>query len=153
MMRLARDGDNRACIATDSVKNIVNVTAARNLTLDAESFVGTVARVLLETYPQVASVSIEAEETRWLRHAVDGLPHGQTFTRDGNGFGLVADRAGSTLRSGLRGFTFMKTTQCGWTGFVDDPYRTLPAIRPTGSPPPARTPPGPGRRSRPITGL
>ncbi len=32
------EGDNRACIATDSVKNIVNVTAARNLSLDAEGF-------------------------------------------------------------------------------------------------------------------
>ncbi|MCR2143905.1 hypothetical protein NSX64_25160, partial [Salmonella enterica] len=24
------------------------------------------------------------------------------------------------------GFTFMKTTQSGWAGFVDDQYRTLP---------------------------
>ena len=64
-----------------------------------------------------------------MRHAVGGAPHGHTFTRDGNGFGfvaLVADRAGSTLRSGLRGYTFMKTTQSGWSGFVDDRYRTLP---------------------------
>lgn len=123
------EGDNRACIATDSVKNIVNVTAARHPVLEAEAFVTAVARVLLETYPQITAVSIESEETRWLRHAVDGVPHGHTFTRDGNGFGFVglaADRAGSTLRSGLRGFTFMKTTQSGWTGFVDDQYRTLP---------------------------
>ena len=37
-------GDNRACVATDSVKNIVNVTAARNLSLDKEAFVAAVAR-------------------------------------------------------------------------------------------------------------
>lgn len=123
------NGDNRASIATDSVKNIVNVTAAQNPTLDAEAFVAALARVLIESYPQVASVSIEADETRWLRHAVDGAPHDHTFTRDGNGFGyvgLVTDRTGSTLRSGLRDFTFMKTTQSGWTGFVNDRYRTLP---------------------------
>ncbi|GJE51962.1 Uricase [Methylobacterium tardum] len=123
------EGDNRACIATDSIKNIVNVTAARNLALDKEAFVAAVARVLLDTYPQIEMVAIEAEETRWLRHSIDGQPHGHTFTRDGNGVGfvaLVADRAGSTLRSGLRGYTFMKTTQSGWTGFVADQYRTLP---------------------------
>ncbi|MCJ2090762.1 urate oxidase [Methylobacterium sp. E-005] len=123
------DGDNRACIATDSVKNIVQVTAARHPIAEAEGFVTALAAVLLETYPQIAAVAIEAEETRWLRHAVDGVPHGYTFTRDGNGFGyvgLAADRTVSTLHSGLRGFTFMKTTQSGWSDFVDDRYRTLP---------------------------
>jgi urate oxidase len=123
------EGDNRACVATDSVKNIVNVTAARNVSLDKEAFVGAVARVILDTYPQVETVTIEATETRWLRHAIAGAPHGHTFTLDGNGVGyvrLVAGRDGAELRSGLRGFTFMKTTQSGWSDFVDDQYRTLP---------------------------
>jgi urate oxidase len=121
-------GDNRACVATDSVKNIVNVTAARNLGLDKEAFVEAVAQVLLETYPQVETVTIEATETRWLRYAIAGTPHGHTFTRDGNGSGFVAlaaSRDASVLRSGLRGFTFMKTTQSGWIDFVNDQYRTL----------------------------
>ncbi|WP_457104697.1 factor-independent urate hydroxylase [Methylobacterium sp. P5_C11] len=123
------DGDNRTCIATDSIRNIVNVTAAGSLALDAEGFVAAIARVLLDTYPQVESVAIEGDEIRWLRHGLIGAPHGHTFTRDGNGSGFVAlaaDRTGSTLRSGLRGYTFMKTTQSGWSGFVADRYRTLP---------------------------
>ncbi|MCJ2052486.1 factor-independent urate hydroxylase [Methylobacterium sp. J-070] len=123
------EGDNRACVATDSVKNIVNVTAAQNLALDKEAFVAAVARVFLETYAQIEAVTIEATETRWLRHAIAGVPHGHTFTLDGNGVGyvsLAASRDGSVLRSGLRGFTFMKTTQSGWADFVDDRYRTLP---------------------------
>ena len=122
-------GDNRACVATDSVKNIVNVTAAQNLALDKEAFVAAVAKVFLDTYPQVESVAIEATETRWLRQSIGGAPHGHTFTLDGNGTGYVAleaSRTDTVLRSGLRGFTFMKTTQSGWAGFVDDQYRTLP---------------------------
>ncbi|RZK93205.1 MAG: urate oxidase [Methylobacterium sp.] len=122
-------GDNRACVATDSVKNIVNVTAARNLSLDKEAFVEAVAAVFLDTYPQVEEVTIEALETRWLRHAVGGEPHGHTFTLDGNGTGfvrLVASRGSRVLQSGLRDFTFMKTTQSGWSDFVDDGFRTLP---------------------------
>ncbi|WP_267359585.1 MULTISPECIES: factor-independent urate hydroxylase [unclassified Methylobacterium] len=122
-------GDNRACVATDSVKNIVNVTAAKNLSLDKEAFAEAVAKVFLDTYPQVEEISIDATETRWLRQEIGGPPHGHVFILDGNGFGyvgLVASRGGSVLRSGLRGFTFMKTTQSGWADFVDDAYRTLP---------------------------
>lgn len=122
-------GDNRACVATDSVKNIVNVTAAKHLAAEKEAFAGAVASVFLDAYPQVEEIVIEARETRWLRHAIAGVPHGHTFTLDGNGVGFVeltANRAGSVLKSGLRGYTFMKTTQSGWADFVDDQYRTLP---------------------------
>lgn len=122
-------GDNRACVATDSVKNIVNVTAAKNLSLDKEAFAEAVAAVFLEEYPQVEEVSVEGLETRWLRQSFGGEPHGHTFTLDGNGTGfvrLVASRGKAAMQSGLRGFTFMKTTQSGWVDFVDDAYRTLP---------------------------
>ncbi|MBX9930995.1 MAG: urate oxidase [Methylobacterium sp.] len=122
-------GDNRLCVATDSVKNIVNVTAAKHIEADKEAFAGHVAAVFLDTYPQASEISVEALETRWLRHSIAGTPHGHTFTLDGNGTGyvkLVASRAGSVLQSGLRGYTFMKTTQSGWADFVDDGYRTLP---------------------------
>lgn len=121
--------DNRACIATDTVKNIVNVAAARNVGADAEAFAGALATLFLDTYPQVAEITVEARETRWLRRAIDGAPHGHTFTLDGNGTGyvrLTAGREARVLRSGLRGYTFMKTTQSGWSNFFGDDYRTLP---------------------------
>ncbi|MET0258837.1 MAG: factor-independent urate hydroxylase [Methylobacterium sp.] len=123
------EGDNRACIATDSVKNIVNVVAARNLSLDKEAFVEAVAETFLDKYPQVEALLVEGLETRWLRQAIGGRPHGHVFTLDGNGTGfvrLVARRDGAVLQSGLRGFTVMKTTQSGWVDFVADEYRTLP---------------------------
>ena len=122
-------GDNRQVVATDSIKNIVNITAARHVEAETEAFVGHVAALFLERYAQVASVSIEALETRWLRRDVDGRPHAHTFTLDGNGqpfVRLVADRQGAVLQSGLRGYTLMKTTQSGWEDFVDDEFRTLP---------------------------
>lgn len=121
--------DNRACIATDTVKNIVNVAAARNVGLDAEGFAEALAALVLDTYDQVAEIAVEARETRWLRRAIDGVLHGHTFTLDGNGtgyVGLTASRAARVLRSGLRGYTFMKTTQSGWANFHDDGFRTLP---------------------------
>ena len=120
--------DNRACIATDSVKNIVNVVSARNPSLDAEPFAEAVAATFLDKYPQIEELTVEGRETRWLRQSFDGKPHGHVFVLDANGFGyvkLVARRGHSLLQSGLRGFTFMKTTQSGWSDFVDDEYRTL----------------------------
>ncbi|KQQ24829.1 urate oxidase [Methylobacterium sp. Leaf125] len=121
--------DNRQVIATDSIKNIVNVTAAQYVEAETEAFVGHVAALFLERYPQVAAVTIEVLETRWLRRMVNGAPHPHTFTLDGNGqpfVRLVADRDGSVLQSGLRGYTLMKTTESGWADFVDDAFRTLP---------------------------
>ncbi|GJE59458.1 factor-independent urate hydroxylase [Methylobacterium trifolii] len=122
-------GDNRACVATDSIKNIVNVVAAKNLSLDKEAFAQAVVKTFLETYPQVEEMLVEGLETRWLRQAIGGRPHGHVFILDGNGTGyvkLLARRDGAVLQSGLRGFTFMKTTQSGWVDFVADEYRTLP---------------------------
>ena len=122
------DADNKACVATDSVKNICNVVAAKNLSLDKEYFAEEVAKTFLDKYPQVEEMLVEGKETRWLRQTINGEPHGHTFTLDGNGFGyvkLVASRGSAVLQSGLRGFTFMKTTQSGWVDFVDDEYRTL----------------------------
>jgi urate oxidase len=121
--------DNRRVVATDSIKNLVNITAAQHVEAETEAFVGHVAAQFLERYAQVATVTVEALETRWLRRAVNGSPHAHTFTLDGNGqpfVRLVTDRAGAVLQSGLRGYTLMKTTQSGWADFVDDEVRTLP---------------------------
>ncbi|NEU12840.1 urate oxidase [Methylobacterium sp. BTF04] len=122
-------GDNRTVIATDSIKNIVNITAAKHVEAGNEAFVGHVAALFLERYAQVSAVTVEALETRWLRRTIGGAPHAHTFTLDGNGQPFVrvaADRGGSVLQSGLRGYTLMKTTASGWVDFVDDEYRTLP---------------------------
>ena len=122
------EGDNTACVATDSVKNIVNVVAAKNLSLDKEALAEAVAKTFLDQYPQIEEIQFEGNETRWLRHAIGGQPHGHVFTLDGNGTGyvkLVAGRDGAVMQSGVRSFTFMKTTQSGWAHFVEDEYRTL----------------------------
>lgn len=121
-------GDNTACVATDSVKNIVNVVAAKNLSLDKEQFAEAVAKEFLDKYQHIEEMLVEGEETRWVRQSFGGTPHGHTFTLDGNGTGyvkLVMSRGEKVLQSGLRGFTFMKTTRSGWVEFLDDEYRTL----------------------------
>ena len=120
--------DNTRTVSTDTIKNVVNIVAHENIGLCTEDFCQVLARKYLELYPQVASVTIAAHETKWSRLSFDGKPHPHSFVLDGNGKPTVevaATREGSTLTSGIDGFTFMKSTQSGWEDYAKDPYTTL----------------------------
>ena len=115
-------------VATDTIKNIVNIVAHENLGLGTEAFLEVLARRFLDRYPQVEKAEILAKETRWLRLDVAGQPHPHGFVLDGNGkpFAEVTmTRSGGVIRSGLLGYTFMKTTGSGWTNYVMDECTTL----------------------------
>jgi urate oxidase len=126
--RAYTDGDNSTSIPTDTIKNIVNVVARENTSLGAEEFCQVLAKRYLDLYPQVATVSVTAHETKWNRLSFDGKPHPHSFVLDGNGRPFVevtATRAGSAVVSGIDGFTFMKSTQSGWEKFYQDAYSTI----------------------------
>src|SRR6202045_4735081 len=121
--------DNSNSVSTDTIKNVVNIVARENTGLSTEEFCQVLAKKYLDTYPQMASVAVTAHETKWNRLSFDGKPHPHSFVLDNNGKPLVeltATRQGSTLTSGVDGFTFMKSTQSGWAGYVKDPYTTIP---------------------------
>jgi urate oxidase len=123
------DGDNSTSTATDTVKNVINVVARESVTLGNEPFCAAVAQRLLDLYASMESVTVTGHETKWSRLAVDGTPHAHSFVLDGNGqpfATVVATRDGITTRSGISGFTFMKTTQSGWEHYIQDRYTTLP---------------------------
>lgn len=126
--RAFTDADNSSCISTDTVKNVVNVVARENLALDNEPFCVALAQKFFQEYPQVASVSINALETKWVRLPVDGVPHAHSFVLDNNGknyTNVEATREAVTIASGVRGFTFMKSTNSGWDKYVKDRYTTI----------------------------
>ena len=119
--------DNSAVIATDTIKNIVNIMAHELITAETEPFVAALAGRFLSRYDQVAAVTITTQETRWRR--LDGT-HDHAFLLDGNGTPVVTHRAAkgaaAATRSGIDGFTFLKSTQSGWVGYVMDEVTTLP---------------------------
>jgi urate oxidase len=126
--RAYTDADNSTSVSTDTIKNVVNVVARENTGLSTEEFCQVLARKYLDSYPQVASVAVTAHETKWNRLSFGGKPHPHSFVLDGNGkpsVEVTATREGSTLVSGIDGFTFMKSTQSGWERYVKDPYTTL----------------------------
>jgi urate oxidase len=127
--RAYTQADNSTSVSTDTIKNVVNVIARENTGLSTEEFCLVLAKKYLDLYPQVASVAVTALETKWNRLSFGGKPHPHSFVLDGNGkpsVEVTATREGSTLVSGIDGFTFMKSTQSGWECYVKDPYTTLP---------------------------
>jgi urate oxidase len=130
--RVYTHADNATAVATDTVKNLVNVVARENLSLDTEPFCVMIAQRFLKEYAQVDTVTIDARETKWVRLAIDGAPHAHSFVLDNNGENTAkvhATRQATSMASGVAGFTFMKSTESGWDRFVHDKYTTLPDTR------------------------
>ena len=123
------DADNSTSVATDTVKNVINIVARENISLGNEKFCAAVAAKLLESYPDVDGATVTAHETKWSRLVVNGAPHPHSFLLDSNGkpfARVVATRHGMTMESGLSAFTFMKSTESGWENYIHDKYTTIP---------------------------
>jgi urate oxidase len=76
-------GYNALVVATDTMKNTVQVLAHRHLGLQTEPFALQLARHFLHGYPQVTRVAIETEKRRWSRLSVGGQPHEHSFRAEG----------------------------------------------------------------------
>lgn len=127
-------GDNRACIATDSIRNTVYVLAKEHSFDSIERFSLIVARHFVETYAQVTKASIELTQSSWQRIDVDGKPHDHAFTSAGPQLRyaramLQRSDKRPMLIGGVRGLLVLKTTASEWRDFVDDRYRTLTDTR------------------------
>lgn len=127
--RAYTNADNSTSVSTDTIKNVVNIVARENTGLSNEEFCQVLADRYLATYPQIDKVTVTAHETKWSRLSFGGKPHPHSFILDSNGkpfVEVVAPRGGSkAMRSGLDGFTFMKSTQSGWENYLMDPYTTI----------------------------
>jgi urate oxidase len=120
--------DNATSVSTDTMKNVVNIVAREELTAGPEDFCKAVAKRLLERYDSVAKATVTGHETIWRRLEIDGAEHPHAFSLDANGkpfARVVMSGAGSSVESGLSGFTFLKSTQSGWANYVKEPYTTL----------------------------
>jgi len=128
--RAYTDADNSTSVSTDTIKNVVNIVARENTGLCMEEFSQVLAKRYLDTYPQIASVSLTVHETKWSRLSFAGKPHPHSFVLDSNGKPTVevsSIRGGATtMSSGIDGFAFMKSTQSGWENYVKDIYTTIP---------------------------
>ena len=122
-------GDNRLVVATDSMKNTINVLAKKKLGGDREKFGRTLGQHFLDTYPHVKQVEIGLSEHCWERLRVGGKPHAHSFSEHSPAkpfTRIVATRKGMEIESGIEDLLILKTTGSGFEEFLRDEFTTLP---------------------------
>jgi urate oxidase len=123
------EGDNRACLATDTMKNTVYALARRDPIAHVEAFALRLADHFAAK-PAVSRVRISAVEQRWDRIAVGGRPHPHAFVQPGGEqWTAVVTRdanAPAHVASGVANLVVLKTTDSAFSGFPRDELTTLP---------------------------
>ena len=124
--------DNRLVVATDSMKNTVNIFAKKKLGAENERFGVALGEPFLKTYPQVSRAEIHLSEHCWERISVDGKPHAHSFAEKGAAkpfARIISTLDGNKIESGVEDLLVLKTTNSGFENFVRDEFTTLPETR------------------------
>lgn len=121
--------DNRLVVATDSVKNTVNILARQKLGPDTEAFGVLLGGHFLKTYKHVSRVEVRLSEHCWNRISVGGRPHPHSFLEKSAArpfAKIVATRKETTVQSGIEELFILKSTASGFENFLRDEFTTLP---------------------------
>lgn len=124
------EGDNSACLPTDTMKNTVYALAGQTNEIEKiEAFGQRLTRHFLENNPQMTKVTIEIFEHGWKRMKFDGKPHEHSFVKGSNEkrtAKITATRGRVTVESGVEDLIVLRTAQSGFAGFIKDAFTTLP---------------------------
>jgi urate oxidase len=121
-------GDNTTMPATDTMRNIVYVTAHEHPLDSVESYGLALAGRLLGAGPGVRRARVRVVAHGWARLEDRGQPHDHAFVREAGEAtaSVVADAARTQVSAGIENLLVLKTTASGWTDFHRDEYTTLP---------------------------
>jgi urate oxidase len=120
-------GDNTGAMATDTMRNTVYAVASQN-TFDSPERYGLQLVDYLLTQPRVTGAKVSVVEQCWDRIVVDGRPHDHAFTKAAGGkHTAVVTGAGEqrAVTAGVDDLHVLKTTNSGWSNFLEGGYRTL----------------------------
>jgi urate oxidase len=126
------DGDNRAVLPTDTMKNTVYALAARDPVRQPETFGLTLARHFLHRNPRLRRVRVDLTEHLWGRIARGEREHGHAFVRTGPETRTAAvnvHRKRTTVGAGIADLVILKSANSAFAGFPRDEYTTLPETR------------------------
>lgn len=124
--------DNRAVVATDTMKNVVYALAKDHLAEETEKFAVALGNFFLDRYTHVSQADILVKETLWSRMQVSGKPHPHSFTRSQQmkPFARVTCSRNQTgVESGVEDVVILKSTASGFADFYRDAYTTLPETK------------------------
>lgn len=131
-------GDNTNCVATDSMKNFIQIEAAKFEFGTIDSFLTEIAKRFITKYPQVDQIDLSAQETPFHAVAVEkdqriensGIVFRPARTERARATVSVA-RNGDDLEiieysSGIQDIHLIKITGNSFYGYVQDEYTQLP---------------------------
>ena len=121
------DGDNTGAMATDTMRNTVYAVASQT-SFDSPEHYGLQLVDYLLTQPRVTGAKVSVVEQRWDRIVVDGRPHDHAFTKAAGGKHTAAVTGAGSQRAvtaGVDDLHVLKTTNSGWSNFLEGGYRTL----------------------------
>jgi urate oxidase len=121
------EGDNTGAMATDTMRNTVYAVAKQHAFDTPEEYGLRLVEYLL-TQPRVGGARVSVVEQRWDRIAVDGPPHDHAFTKAAGGkhTAVVTGEGDQRLvTAGIDDLHVLKTTNSGWSNFLEGGYRTL----------------------------
>lgn len=122
-------GDNTRVVATDTIKNTINVFAQQHLGQEIERFAFILGEHFLTRYEQVHEAEIQISERRWERLTVNNKPHPHSFAAGSEGrmfTYVICSEAAKTIRSGIRDLVILKSTGSGFEKYPKDEFTTLP---------------------------
>ena len=121
-------GDNSKVVATDTIKNTINVFAQQHLGEETERFALILGEHFLTRYEQVDEAEIQILERPWKRLTVNGEPHPHSFAAGSEARMFTSAQCGGaakTIRSGIRNLVILKSTGSGFENYPKDEFTTL----------------------------
>ncbi len=121
------DGDNRAVVATDTMKNTAYAFAAEHLVGSIEHYATALGQHFLKE-SAVERATVNVREHAWHPVDVAGLPSPDAFVRSAEGTRVttvISTSPGVVVESGIEDLVVMKTTRSAFSGFPRDRYTTL----------------------------
>lgn len=124
------DGDNSKVLPTDTMKNTVYALGRKHEFETAEQFGLILARHFLNTQSQLTRAKVEVSERLWQHIPTDAGPHPHSFAQGPSERPVTFidhSRDATTVRSGVRDLLILKTSDSGFSDFIEDEYTTLKA--------------------------
>ncbi|MBW0482495.1 hypothetical protein O181_022210 [Austropuccinia psidii MF-1] len=127
--------DNRVVVATDSMKNTVNVFAKTSPhVLVPELFALHLGLHFVSEYEHINMAIVTLKSHRWTRISIDQKPHPHAFTRDGDDTlrveAMVTQNSSKPLSicltSGVQNLMVLKSSGSAFENFIRDKWTTLP---------------------------
>lgn len=123
-----RQGENRAILPSETIKNTVYVLSRQYPAEAIEEFAFHLTEHFLTYNPQVTLVDIRISERPWSHITIGDKGHASAFVANANErrtTHIIARREKVILHSGLEDLQLMKTAGFSFRGFLRDPYTTL----------------------------